>query len=477
MPEIDLQAIPDHRLLEAALRERFFYFTNKVFKTLNPGKPFNPAWYVEVMADWLSMAGLGDINRLIVTLPPRHLKSITASVALPAWILGRDPSARITCISYSVDLTEKHARDCRKVMEAEWYRRLFPATRISRKRAANHDYETTKGGGRLATSVGGTLTGRGGNWIIVDDPIKPEDARSKARRLSTNQWFDHTVPSRLDSPETGVMVIVMQRVHQDDLVGHVTAKESWQEIRLPAIAEEAECFTLWDDRDVGRQAGEALDPARISLETLAQIKRNIGSFAFESQYQQNPIPEAGNLVKWAWFRSYDDLPPPTRQTDRIVQSWDTAVSASDSADWSVCTTWAIRGNDYYLLDIFRDRCDFPTLKAKVTELKTHYDASVVLIEDAGAAQGLIQMLRTENKLRPMAIKPEGSKEDRMAAQSAVIEAGQVYLPTRASWLSDFRLEMTAFPGGRHDDQVDSVSQFLAWTTRPQPTVRVLKLLA
>lgn len=427
------------------------------------------------MADWLSFATNGHENRLIITLPPRHLKSISASVALPAWIMGRDPTERVTCVSYSDELAGKHARDCQKVMRSKWYQQLFPGTRISNKRSANHDFETTRGGGRLATSVGGTLTGRGGNCIIVDDPIKPEDARSKARRQSTNQWFDHTVPSRLNDPEKGTIIIVMQRVHQDDLVGHVTEKENWTIMRLPAIAEKEERFTLWDGRDVGRKSGEPLDPARTSLETLERIKRVLGAFGFESQYQQNPIPEVGNLIKWKWMLFYDVLPPSQNQSDCIVQSWDTAISINDAADWSVCTTWEIRGTDYYLLDVFRVRCDFPTLKSKVVELKEQFSASVVLIEDAGAAKGLIQMLKSENKVRPIAIKPEGSKEDRMAAQSALIEAGRVFLPENASWIDDFRLEITAFPSGKHDDQVDSVSQFLNWVTRPRGTIEVLRV--
>jgi predicted phage terminase large subunit-like protein len=465
------------KFVDAVLRQNFLVFVLRSFRTLNGKEPFHLSWPLEVMTDWLTLAADGDVRRLIINMPPRHLKSVCGSVALTAWILGRDPTARITCISYSDELAAKHSRDCLKIMNADWYKRAFPWTRISRKRSAVTDFETTRGGGRFATSVGGTLTGRGGDFIIIDDPIKPEDARSKKRRTSTNDWVDRTVYSRFDNPKKGVMIIVMQRVHLDDLVGHVMEKEHWEQISLPAVATEDECYTLRRDVDVGRKAGEALDPNRISLDELHRIKRNIGSFAFQSQYQQQPVPEAGNIIKREWFRTFDDVPATREYSDKIVQSWDTAVSINDTADWSVCLTFAIRGNDYYLVDVYRERIDFPTLKNKVIEMQKLYGADVVLIEDEGAAKPLIQSLRAERLMLPIGIKVEGSKEDRMIAQTPVIEAGRVFLPRLAAWLPDFIAEVLAFPAGRHDDQVDAMSQAFNWNERPQATVRILHVEA
>ena len=174
------------------------------------------------------------------------------------------------------------------------------------------------------------------------------------------------------------------------------------------------------------------------------------------------MPECGNLVKWEWFKTYDQIPPKAEYGDRIVQSWDTAMTAHDGSDWSVCTTWVIRGNHYYLVDLYRERLDFPTLKRSLTELFQEHAADTVLIEDMNSGTSLIQQLRDERQISPIPIKPEGSKADRMAAQSATIEAGQVLLPAKAPWLDMFRTEMLAFPHGKHDDQVDSVSQFLNW---------------
>jgi predicted phage terminase large subunit-like protein len=456
------------------LRTDFASFIAQVFLTVVGSQKFLPSWHIDVMADRMTDAKDGVIRRLIITLPPRSIKSISASVAWAAWILGHDPTARIFCASYSEDLAKKHARDFRKVLESDWYKRAFPRTRLSRQRKATHDLETTQGGGRFTTSVSGTATGRGGDYIIIDDPIKPNDAKYPVRRKFVNDWFDNTILSRLDNKNTGVIVIIMQRVHQDDLVGHVLETSDWDHLSLPAIAETRETFTLANERTVGREIGEALHPDRESLEVLKEIETSIGHFNFMAQYQQTPVPECGNLIRWQWFQFYEELPPLGGGMDRIVQSWDTALSISDTADWSVCTTWAIRGETFCLVDIFRKRLEFPSLLRAVADLKKRHDARDVLIEDVGAGKALIQQLRDQRLVRPIAIKPDGSKSDRMGAQTPVIEAGRVYLPMSSSWLDAFHSEVLAFPGGKHDDQVDSMSQFLAWAIRHQrPAVEML----
>lgn len=269
----------------------------------------------------------------------------------------------------------------------------------------------------------------------------------------------------MDNKKDGVIIVIMQRVHVDDLVAHILEKDDWVHLNLPAIAETQERFELANGLVFTRSPGEALHPDHEPLEVLERTRRTVGEFFFSAQYQQMPVPEAGNIVKWEWFPRYRDVPPAKTPRDRIVQSWDTAMKAHDGTDWSVCTSWAIRGEDYYLVDLYRERLDFPNLKKQVYELQSQFDAGTVLIEDAGSGTGLIQQLRAEGQLKPIAIKPEGSKEDRMAAHSALIEAGHVLLPENASWLEAFRAELLAFPFGKHDDQVDSLSQFLTWAFR------------
>ena len=212
---------------EMVLRQDFAAFTGRCFGDLNPQAAFAPNWHHEVIAAKLAAVQQGRIRRLIINLPPRHLKSLMASVAFPAWCLGHDPSAQILCVSYGQDLAEKFARDCRSIMMSPWYRRIF-ATRLAAQRSAVREFVTTRQGYRLATSTGGVLTGRGADIIIIDDPLKPDEALSVAQRKAANEWFDHTLYSRLNDKRHGAIVIIMQRLHEDDLVGHVLAQESWE---------------------------------------------------------------------------------------------------------------------------------------------------------------------------------------------------------------------------------------------------------
>jgi len=446
------------------LRRDLTSFILRSFQTVAPGIAYRHNWHIELIADRLVAVFGGRITRLIITVPPRSLKSLCASVAFPAWVLGHDPAHRIICASYGVDLALKHARDCRHILDSHWYHEVFPRTRLNRKKTAEDEFETTGGGYRISTSLGGTLTGRGGNVLIVDDPIKPQDALSPARRKSVTEWFEGTLYSRLDDKRRDAIIVIMQRVHVDDLVGHLLAKGGWRHINLAAIATSPERFALADGRVFTRSVGDALHPDREPLAVLDDIRATVGSYHFEAQYQQAPAPEQGNLVKWSWFRRYAEIPF-AEPGDRIVQSWDTAMTAHDGSDWSACVTAALRGNDIYVIDVFRERLDFPSLKARIYALKQEFAAHDVVIEDKGSGTGLIQQLKSEGQLRPIGFAPEGSKADRMAAQSAGIEAGYVLLPEQAPWLEVFRGEMLAFPHGKHDDQVDAFSQLLGWIER------------
>ncbi len=454
-------------LLDSLLRHDLAAFTQRCFQTLVPGQTYLHNWHVEAIAHQLERCRQREIRRLIVTLPPRSLKSICASVAFPAFALGHDPTLRIVCASYSQDLAAKHARDFRTVLDRAWYRRLFPHTRIDPRKNTEGEIQTTAQGYRLSTSVGGTLTGRGGNLILIDDPMKPAERMSEVKRAAVSEWYDSTLTSRLDRKTEDAIVLIMQRLHVDDLVGHVLEKdERWTHLNLPAIAEEDEEIPLGDGTVYRRRAGELLHPEREPREVLEELKAAMGSQAFSAQYQQTPIPAGGALIQGNWFRTYPRAPERARG-ERVIQSWDTATKAGTTNDYSVCTTWLMRGKDYYLLDVLRKRLEYPDLRRTILSHAATHAATAVLIEDAGTGAPLTQDLRREGKLRPIPIRPERDKIVRLEAQSAVIEAGQVLLPEKAPWLGDFRAEILAFPYGRYDDQVDSVSQFLAWAARNQ----------
>src|ERR1700733_4392826 len=333
--------------LEAFLRNDFVAFVERSFYELNPETNYLPNWHIESIAEALERCRLGSLRRLAVNVPPRSLKSLMASIAFPAWLLGHNPAAQIICASYAQDLADKLAADCRSVMTAQWYQDLFRSTRLAMRRQAVHDFMTTEKGFRLATSVGGVLTGRGADIIIIDDPLKPDEALSETKRQAVNDWYDNTLLSRLNDKAQGIIIMIMQRLHQDDLVGHVLCQEHWDTIRFPAIAEEDERYlieSVLGNSEFRRKEGEALHPEREPLVTLARMRESMGEYNFASQYQQSPIAKGGAIVKTSWIQHYDEANLPEFYS--LYQSWDTANKASELSDYSVCTTWGYNDNKF-----------------------------------------------------------------------------------------------------------------------------------
>jgi predicted phage terminase large subunit-like protein len=449
----------DRQLLTAFLREDLQAFTVRAFKTINPGVPFRDNWHLEAINFRLMECAKGENRRLLITQPPRSLKSICVSIAYVAWMLGRDPRQRFICVSYGSELAAELARQFRVVVDAPWYRDVFPSMQAAKN--TSDEFVTSDGGGRFATSVGGTLTGRGADTIIIDDPMKAEDALSKAARDRVMGWYKNTLVTRLNDKLNGTIITVMQRLHEEDLAGHLIEQRTWTHLDLPAIAMEPEEIPLGDGHVYRRRPDEVLQPEHEPLEVLDRIKAEIGSLNFSAQYQQRPVPVEGNLIKWKWFQVYANRPAHNAD-GRIIQSWDTALKVGDQTDYSVCTTWLVKGPDYYLLHVLRQRLEFPTLRKAVIDMSHGWAAHHVLIEDKGSGTSLIQDMRYERGVRPIEITPEADKITRMGDQTACIEAKQVHLPEEAPWLDDFRSEVLAFPYGKHDDQVDSMSQFLKW---------------
>ncbi|MEM1288591.1 MAG: phage terminase large subunit, partial [Pseudomonadota bacterium] len=454
---------------DALLRTNFSSFVAKTFDEVSGGNRFAPNWHIDAIAWQLDRIRRGENTRLIVTMPPRYLKSIAISVAWPAWMLGHNPHLNFVCISYSADLAAKHANDCRSVMRTDWYQRLFPNTRLQKGSMAEMDFRTTGGGGRFSTSVGGTLTGRGGDIIIIDDPIKPDEANSPTTRKNVLNWYSNTLASRLNDKRTGSIVLVMQRLHEDDLAGHLIDAGGWHHLSLPAIAETDLEIPIGEDTIKRFTEGKVLHPEREALDQLEALRRSMGSATFAAQYQQDPVPLEGLHVKRDWLRYYQVRPEPIIG-DQIVQSWDTASKDGVFSDYSVCITALIRKREIYVLDVQRAKLKFPDLKRRVEELARKWEAKVLLIEDAASGQQLIQVLRNEAPRgvpRPIARKPESDKETRFAAQSHRIEAGALLLPEDAPWLGELEHELLGFPGTIHDDQVDALTQLLAWeASRP-----------
>jgi predicted phage terminase large subunit-like protein len=445
---------------DAILRTDFESFVRRCFLTLNPGFVYLPNWHIRATGYQLARIRRGQITRLIVNMPPRHLKSMIVSVAFPAFLLGHEPWRRIFVISYGSELSSKHASDFRSIVESAWYRRAFPAMRIFRN--LEFEVSTTARGFRISTSVYGTLTGLGGDVFIIDDPQKPVDAQSDTQRNRLNHWVSNTLMSRLDSKETGIIIVVQQRVHLNDLSGYLMELGGWEVLSLAAIAEQDETIAIGDNDFHLRRAGEALHPELESLGSLERLRREIGSDVFAAQYQQSPVPPGGAMIRREWLRGYDTLPERTYRA-RIIQSWDTASKDGAQNDWSVCTTWMLLDGHYYLIDLVRGRYEYPRLKETAIALAQKYKPHFVLIEDASTGTALAQELKSVHFGGAVRLVPiERDKIGRLYVHQAKFEAGLVLFPRGAPFLPELEAELLAFPQGKTDDQVDSISQALSY---------------
>jgi len=262
-------------VIDAAIRTDLYSFIQAFFPVVSPGGAFHKNWHIEAIAYALTRVMRGEIRRLIITVPPRNLKSFCASVAFPAFVLGHEASRRIMCVSYSEALAAKHANDFRAIMNSAKYRRIF-RTRISREKNTELEIMTTARGYRLAVPVGGTITGRGANIIIIDDPQKPQDAQSQNAREQLHQWYPNTLLPRLDNKSTDAIILVMQRLHQDDLAGYLLRQEGWEVLNLPAIAEVEQEVPLAPGRFHRRLRGSLLHPEREPQPALDEVRRARG---------------------------------------------------------------------------------------------------------------------------------------------------------------------------------------------------------
>ena len=466
---------PALQALWHAARGDLLTFVELAFATLEPGTAFKSNWHYEHICWVLTRVMRGELRRLIINVPPRSGKSVITTVAWPLFLLGHDPTKRVICVSHTEDLARKFSIDRRTVAQQPWYGSVFPAMQLAGPRPRDLELVTTARGGVLATGVGGAILGRGADVIVVDDPIKALDALSQAERRRVAEFYDNTLVTRLNDKINGIVVIIMQRLHQDDLVGHVLERDGWEVVSLPAIATVDSEHRLSDaPGDVyHRRAGDLLQPEREPREVLEQLRRSQGSLTFQAQYQQEPVPAGGNVIQRSWLKFYTDEELPER-FQRTIVSWDTASTLGEHNDYSVGTVWGSTGVDYYLLDVFRGRLETPALRRKIMAFSDHWEADTTVIEDTELGRALLYDLRRTETFCPVLSKPRYDKEARLLAQSARFEAGQVHLPRDAPWLATYMEELLAFPNGRHDDQVDSTSQALYWLTARAPRDRPMQ---
>jgi predicted phage terminase large subunit-like protein len=452
------------RVEDAVLRHSIEMFSGVAFEHLK-GQRIDWAPYLFLLLSKLEQARRGEINRLIITLPPRLLKSFFISIVLPSFILGHRPNAQIMCVSYAKSLADEFAEERKRWMSSARYRAIFGE--VLKPRTARAELRTTSGGICRAVSMESGVTGKGADFIILDDPQMAQAVRSATEREKMLHIFQNALLTRLNDPATGCIILVMQRLHEDDLVGQVLRVEgmTWDVLNLPAEAEadeEHEIRLASGTTMFRRREGDLLHPRRLTREKLDELKRAM-PMLHATQYQQRPAPADGSLVRRDWFRRYDrdDLPD---AFDEVLQSWDTANVASHFADWSVCTTWGRLGKALYLLHVHREKLSFPELVRCVRRLDEKWRPDLVLVEDQASGTQVVQLMREQGMTRMRAVKPKCDKETRLVNQTAVIEAGFVWLPKDASWVENYLHELVVFPNGRNDDQVDSTSQALAYLT-------------
>lgn len=423
-----------------------------------------PAEHHQLINKTLEQVEQGKIKRVMLFMPPGSAKSTYASVVFPTWFMGRNPRKNVISTSYGSDLAKKFGRKCRAITRSEQFNTIFNAE-LNLDNQAVDNWSLTNGATYMAGGILSGITGNRADGLIIDDPVKGfEQAESDTIRDKT--WDAYLTDLRTRLKPSGWIIIIQTRWHEDDLSGRilplgyegqsgwVNARdgEEWYVICLQALCER-------EDDPLGRNIGEYLWTDWFSPKHWQQERTSQGSRNWDALYQQRPAPAEGGLIKRAWIKRYKAQPA---NPIRIIHSWDTAYKPDQINDPSVCTVWMETKFGYYLVDVWRERVEYPHLKAAVRALADKWGAHAVLVEDKASGQSLIQELRLTTTLPIIAIEPEGDKLTRMSSQSATIEAGKVFLPESDSWLVDYERELFVFPLSEHDDQVDSTSQFLKW---------------
>ena len=448
------------QIVDGLCRQDFRAFAQRAFPIVDNGL-LEPARHIDIICRLLEKVEDGDVRRALVCIPPRYLKTYLISIAYTAYLLGRNPKTRIICASYGGQLTEKFCADTLKLMKSPWYRRIFPGTHLDPKKQNKIEIGTTAGGYRFATSVGATLTGRGADYIIIDDPLKADEAHSPTARDNCIDWFNSAVHTRFNHPKKGRMIVVAQRLHAQDLPGHLLEVGGWEPVILPAINPTTQTYDFVKGGSEGYfKAGRILQPSRHDRELLALYKEQMGEQNFEAQFNQSPLPPGGATFREEWIQRYETAPGPAK-VQAVIQSWDTAYEGDEENSYSVCTTWAKCADGYHLLHVWRGHPGFPELVKKVQELRAKFKASMVIVEKKASGISLIETLNEPGKMPWLHyVLPEKGKVERAQQQSVKFEQGLIWLPNEAEWLAAYEAELFQFPHGKHDDQVDSTVQLL-----------------
>lgn len=475
------QALRDEvetRQMERSLRA----YIPRAWRFTDPAA-FVPNWHIDAVGDHLQAVSDQQIRKLVINIPPGHAKSMTVAVLWPTWQWGpaNHPQTRMMFTSYSGDNPVRDAVRSRRVLDADWYQGLWgDRFQLTGDQNVKSFYENDRGGARLSLGKAGA-TGKRGDWVIVDDPIEIKDAVNAAALEQAISTFDNELSSRVNDPETGAFVIVMQRLNERDLAGHVLERGGYVHLFLPTEFEpKRRCTVVLNGKpffaDPRTKAGELLWKDRFTPKVLYGIhadgklgttdhpaaestKAILGSFGFAGQHQQRPIPLSGALVKRDWFQFYRELPGSLVDW---LQSWDMTFGDTKGSDYVCAGVWARKGASKYLVYRLKEQLSFPaTLKAFASVTALYPQAHTKLVEKKANGAAVIATLK-DKVAGIIAVDPKESKESRLHAVSPTIEAHNVFLPhpSIAPWVEDYVAELITFPKAAHDDQVDMTTQAL-----------------
>lgn len=474
-------------------------FVRQAWHVLEPTTVFVPGFHIEAIVEHLEAVSRGHIRNLIINVPPRHMKSLLVSVFWPAWEWARWPERRWLYSTYAASLSIRDSLKCRRLIESPWYQaRWGYVFSLTSDQNAKMRFDNNRSGYRLSTSVGGSVTGEGGDRIVCDDPHKVDEVISDTVRQSAIDWWDVAMSTRVNDPKTSAMVIVMQRCHQRDLTGHLLEKGNFEHLCLPAEYEGPGRTTSIGFCDPRTEPGELLWEERFGRTEIEELKINLGSYASAGQLQQRSSPAGGGIFKRHWFRYVQprgaNLPPVTVRlpngtpmsipaielsgpVDEQLQSWDCSFKDLSTSDYVVGQVWARAGSLYVLGDQVRRRMDCPATVQAIRDLTAKWrGATAKLIEDKANGSAVIQMLGRELP-GIIPVNPGGGKVARAQAIAPLVEAGNVYLPHPefGPWVNNFIEECVQFPNGANDDQVDAMTQALLHFNTVQEQVVVYQL--
>jgi phage terminase large subunit-like protein len=439
---------------EDLVRTDFESYVRKAFSTINPGKVIGNQPYFAYYCSQLSRVITGEVTRAVVNMPPRHLKTAVGSVGLASCWLARKPSDKVIVVTYSETLARQIAYDVRKVMRAEWFQKLFP-TRIAKDHASVTDFATVQGGGLYAVSIAGSLTGHGANLIIFDDPINIKDVDNDQLREQLNQQFDELVMSRLDNPAYDAFVLIGHRLHQDDLSGFLLQRGGFHHVVLPFIAPAYTVYE-WDYGKWERQKGTVLRPDAYDAREIDRIK---SSAMFDLLYQQG-IGDPGRKIQAADFGRFA---PHEIIVLPIVLSVDTNLREGTRNSFAVIQAWACSGRNHFLVDQWREQCNYADLWLAFKQFCDKFNPAVALIERGAHGERLISdASRKRPRLKVVGIQPDQrSKSARLSANLGTLTSGCVRLPMSGAFVADYLAEMTA-ARRQFWDQIDATIQYLEW---------------